>query len=138
MSYESTLINNREKAKQILAFDGLQYGLCRPTDIDLSMDFKKECFIFGELKSTGSTLTVGQRIHLEGLVDAIRAGGKLAYAFVAHHDTPDCEEDVHVAEAIVAVHYDGENKWKRISLGVNEYIQAVYDTYKSMKKRGIA
>ena len=107
----SDLIRNRDNAKQILAFDGLEYGKVRPTDIDVSIDFKQRLFIFGELKGTHANLTVGQRIHLEGLVKGLRAGGKDAVAFLAFHDTPDHEQDVHVAETYVASYFDG-SQWK--------------------------
>ena len=129
----SDLINNRDRAKQLLAFDNMKYGLCRPTDIDCSIDFQQKCFIFVELKSAGAALTVGQRIHLQGLVDAIVAGGREAYAILAHHDTPDTEHDVMVSEAVVHSLYCGDGgRWERI-LGnktVDNQIQELYATYK--------
>jgi hypothetical protein len=108
---KSDLIGNRKKAAQLLAFDGLEWGKIRPTDVDLSLDFKQRLFIFGELKSLGSSLTVGQRIHLEGLVKGLRAGGKDAVAFLAEHKTDDNTHDVHVAEAKVVSFFDG-SQWK--------------------------
>ena len=104
------MFHNRERAKQLLCFEGLQWGSCRPTDVDLSMDFAGRTFVMGELKGNKMPLTPGQRYHLEGMVKAIRAGGKVAYAFLAHHDTPDCEHDVKVAQAKVAKVFNGE-KW---------------------------
>jgi len=128
---KSELINNRSRAKQLLGFDGLQWGRCRPTDLDFSMDFNKKVFVFGELKGTGAPLTVGQRIHLEGLVDAIIAGGRAAVAFVAHHDTPDTEHDVNVAESMVTSSYNGQ-KWESFStVTVKEYVDRVYQMHKS-------
>lgn len=106
----SEIIRNRARAKQLLAFDGMQYGRCKPTDIDLSMDWQQETFVFVELKGAQQSLTVGQRIHLEGLVDAIQAGGREAVAIWASHNTPDPETDVHAAEATVVAMYDG-NQW---------------------------
>jgi hypothetical protein len=93
---QSKLIRNRDKAAQLLAFDGMTYGRCRPTDIDASMDWQQRTFIFVEIKTEGVALTVGQRIHLEGLVKAIKAGGKEAYAILACHQTRT-KDDVHVA-----------------------------------------
>ena len=101
---------NRPRARQLVAFDDLTWGKCRPTDIDFSVDFQQRVFIFGELKGVAAPLTTGQRIHLEGLVKAIRAGGREAYAFLAHHDTPDTNDDVHTAAAIVDRVYNGE-RW---------------------------
>ena len=103
----SELIRNRARAKQLLAFDGMQYGKCRPTDIDVSLDFQGETFVFVELKGPGAPLTLGQRIHLEALVKGLRAGGKEAVAILAESKAPDPETDVHVAEARVLAMYDG-------------------------------
>ena len=110
---ESGLINNRARAAQLMAFDGMQYGKCRPTDIDLSMDWQGKYFVFTELKGVGVPLTLGQKIHLTGLVDAIEAGGRQAVAILAHHDTPKCEHDVHVAESMVHSIYTG-GSWEKI------------------------
>lgn len=125
---ESKLITNRKRAKQLMAFDGMQYGKCRPTDIDFSMDFQGNVFIFGELKGNNAPLTLGQKIHLEGLVKAIKKGGKEAYAMLAHHDTPDTEHDVRVSEATVFSVYNGLT-WERQSVTVHELIKKLHADY---------
>jgi hypothetical protein len=99
---KSEAIVNRDRAGQLLAFDGLSWGKLRPTDMDLSMDFGKRVFIFGEIKGGTRPLTTGQKIHLMALVDAIEKGGLKAYAFLAHHDIKDTDKDVHVAECTMA------------------------------------
>ena len=125
---QSDLINNRDRAKQILAFDGMQYEKCRPTDIDFSLDFQGNVFIMGELKGQGAPLTLGQKIHLEGLVKAIRKGGKDAYAILAHHDTPNTSHDVRVSEATVFSVYDGVT-WDRKTVTVDQFIKKVHNEY---------
>lgn len=85
------MIRNKLYMSQIVDFEGMQYGRCRPTDIDLSIDFNRKVFVFVELKFKGTGLTVGQKIHLMALVDAIEAGGKKAYAILAEHETPSGE-----------------------------------------------
>lgn len=133
---QSTLINNRDKAKQLLAFDGMKYGLCRPTDIDISMDFQQKCFVFVELKTLGAPLTTGQKVHLQGLVDAIVAGGKQATAILAHHSTPECEHDVHCAESVVhSVYTGGRGGWEKIHplTTLNDFIKLVHETYRSSR-----
>ena len=125
---QSELIYNRDKAKQLLAFDGMQYGLCRPTDIDLSMDYKGNVFVFGELKEGRKMLTTGQKIHLRYLCDAIANGGTNVVAFLAHHTEKDSENDVRVADAVVYMYYtgDGTGKWKIIEeqrTSVDAFIQ---------------
>ena len=137
----STLVKNRDRAKQLLAFDGMQYGRCRPTDIDLSVDFQGNMFVFAELKGVGVQLTLGQRIHLTGLVDAITAGGKQAVAILAHHDTKDCDHDVHCAESIVhSVYYGGGGNWERIfgEITLDKFITDLHNVYQFERKAGAA
>ena len=131
----SKLIGNRKKAEQILAFDDLKFGLCRPTDIDLSMDWQCKTFVFVEIKSEGTPLTVGQRIHLGGLVDAIRAGGKEAYALVARHETP-VGEDVHCAMCRTSSLYDGK-EWKNLDTNVRlgDTLDALHEAHLLRNKK---
>ena len=136
---KSELIKNRDRAKQILAFDNMNYGRCRPSDIDLSVDFQGNMFVFAELKGVGVPLTLGQRIHLTGLVDAITAGGKQAVAILAHHDTKDTEHDVHCAESIVhSVYYGGGGNWERIldKTTLDKFITDLHNMYQFDRKAG--
>jgi hypothetical protein len=105
---QSQLIRNRTKAAQLLAFDGLSWGKCRCTDIDVSLDWQGKTFVFVEIKTEGAPLTAGQKFHLQGLVKAIRAGGKEAYAILATHQTPSTD-DVHVAQCRVDRVFNGNN-----------------------------
>ena len=103
---QSKLIYNRARASQLLAFDGLQWDKCRCTDLDVSLDWQGRTFIFVEIKTDGTSITLGQKYHLEALVKAIRAGGKVAYAITAYHNT-DVTEDVLVADCRTGKVYDG-------------------------------
>ena len=125
---KSKLIQNRARAGQILGFDGLQWGQCRPTDLDLAIDFQGDVFVFGELKLIGNNLTMGQKYHLQGLVKAIRAGGKIAYAFLAHHDEHNTTEDVVVADAVLNMMYDGD-RWQLMdeTTTVKQFITNIHD-----------
>ena len=127
---KSELIGSRDRAKQLLAFDDLNWGKIRPTDIDLSLDFGGKVFVFGELKSGNAGLTTGQRIHLQGLVRGLRKGGLIAYAFRANHNTPDNEHDVHVAEAEVKSVYEGDG-WEtpRGSMTVLDFMNDIHERH---------
>jgi hypothetical protein len=97
--------------------------------------------VFAELKGVGVQLTLGQRIHLTGLVDAITAGGKQAVAILAHHDTQDCEHDVHCAESIVhSVYYGGGGNWERIfgEITLDKFITDLHNLYQANRKTGAA
>ena len=126
----SGLIRNRKKAKQILAFDGMTYGKCRPTDIDMSMDWQGKTFVFVEMKGREAPLTMGQRIHLEGLCKAIRAGDRHAYAILAVHDEADTEQDVEVSLCEPLRIYDGK-EWALCGgvLSLHSAIQQLYSEH---------
>lgn len=137
MMTESKLINNRERAKQLSAFDGMQYGLCRPTDIDVSLDFQQKCFVFVELKGGTAQLTKGQKIHLMGLVDAIVAGGRKGYAILANHDTKDPNHDIKVSHSVVRCIYDGNGPWSVEHSGktLDIVINLIHDAYQEARKQ---
>ena len=131
---ESDLIKNRDRAKQLMAFDDMQYGRCRPTDVDISIDFQGRTFVLGELKGNNMPLTLGQKIHLEGIVKAIRAGGKVAYAFLAHHDTPECEHDVRVAEAVPHKVFNGKEWFTPEQTSVHSLLQTIHKEHKENRQ----
>lgn len=115
----NSTIRDRKKAAQLLDFADLKWRSCRPTDIDLSVDFKGRAFMFVELKRVGQELTIGQLLHLEGLCKAIAAGGREAIAIFAIHDVWDPEQDVHCAYAEAYSYFDvNENSWVKIDEGV--------------------
>ncbi len=103
---------NRKRAEQLIDFAGLQWGKLRPTDVDISLDWGGKTWVFTEIKSSHSPLTVGQRIHLEGLVRVLRAGGRTAHAILAKHSTR-AHEDIHAAECMVHSMFSGE-QWEQL------------------------
>lgn len=127
---KSKAINNRSRAKQLLGFDNMKYGRCSPTDIDMSLDFQGNVFIFTELKGGKAPLTLGQRIHLMSIVDALESGGKEAYAILAHHDTANPEHDVMVGESVVAAVYS-QGAWSRDVSGrtLDRVITDIHNAY---------
>ena len=103
-----TSFKHRARAEQLIDFAGLSWNKLRPTDIDLSLDWGNKTFVFVEVKGIHRALTIGQRIHLEGLVKGLRAGDKTAHALVAKHSTR-AHEDIIAADCIVSSYYDGNN-----------------------------
>jgi len=115
--------HNRARASQLVEFKDMKWGLCSPTDIDISIDFQGKTFIFTELKGQGKMLTKGQQYHLEGIVKAITKGGLTAYAILAHHATR-ASEDIHAAACIVHSVYDGKS-W--VPIEENKTLATVID-----------
>ena len=124
---KSKLIHSRERAKQCLAFDDLHFGRCSPTDVDISIDFQGNTIILGEVKGFGKPLTIGQRLHMQCIVDGLVLGGKRAYAFLAHHNVYDPEDDVMVKDCIVHSIYTGDT-WERppVECTVHELLDEIH------------
>lgn len=120
---------NRARAAQLIDFQGLQWGKLRPTDIDLSIDWGGKTFVFVEVKGINQGLTVGQRIHLEGLVKAIRAGGKSAHAVLAKHSTR-AADDIQAADCLSTSIFSGNN-WETVDTNerLSFTLNSLYDTH---------
>lgn len=103
-----TLFNNKTHAKQLVSFEGLQFGALRPTDIDGFLDFGNKLFVIFELKYGDAKLPYGQDLAIRRLCDAVlRKPDTISerppiecWALVASHNTP-MEFDINAGEAIV-------------------------------------
>jgi len=125
---------NRARAKQLIDFAGLRWNRLSPTDVDISIDWGQETFVFVEVKGINQPLTVGQRIHLEGLVRGLRAGGKEAYALVAKHSTR-ATEDIMAADCLVTSQFDGNN-WEAVDTNecLGDRMNTLYDEHIERKQ----
>ena len=121
--------HNRKRAAQLIDFAGLQWGKLRPTDIDLSLDWGGKTWVFVEVKGIRQGLTVGQRIHLQGLVKGLRAGGLTAYAILAKHDTK-ATEDIQAKDCIVYSIFDG-HMWDEVchNMPLDEVMNNLHDQH---------
>ena len=124
-------IKDAAKVGQIVDFKGMMYGACSPTDIDLSIDFRGDVFVFVEFKYKGFGLTTGQKIHLLGLVDAIEKGGKDAYAILAHHNG---DEHIQAADCLIDKVYSGGN-WERFNTTtLHDFVSEIHKSYMLKRK----
>jgi hypothetical protein len=120
---------NRENAKQLIDFGGLKYGLCSPSDVDLTIEWKGKTFVFVEVKRKGTPLTIGQRIYLENVVKAINAGGKHAVSLFVEHDGVPVEQDVMAKDTKVLAAYGSDEEWVDIkpqNCNLKDYLQKIY------------
>lgn len=111
------VIGNREAARQIYDFSGLQYrdgitptdidGIIMPQVIHGCIEFKNNCYVLYEFKKTGVTMKSGQRLAFERICNDLLAP---AVCVVCLHDTP-YDEDVDCAVTKVAEWYFN-GKWK--------------------------
>ncbi len=101
-------VTNRQAAARLMDFDGVEWGSKKPMDLDLLVDFGGRAFVFAELKTEGTDLTLGQRLALENLTQRAQDGGAEACALWAWH--PPGDGDVLVRDAkVVEVFWRG--KW---------------------------
>jgi hypothetical protein len=122
-------VRNIALLSQPVLTEGLVFGRCGTTDIDISMDWQGNFFVFVELKHISTGLTTGQRIHLEGLVKGLRMGGKDAVAILAKHDTAR-GEPILARNTLVAAVYMGDH-WESYdqSTTLLEYINLLHTEY---------
>ena len=97
----------RDRAKQLIDFSHMEYGVVHPTDIDAILDLKGKGWIFFEVKTGQKDVPLGQRICLERLVDNMNKSGKYAVSVVCEHYTPP-GKDIDLSQCVIRkVYYKG-------------------------------
>lgn len=109
MNYnERGKIENRNIARQIIDFSGIQYGKITPTDIDGLIEYHDKAIVLLEFKYADAELPRGQRVALERMCDCFRRANKEATVLVCEHFVKDCTKDIIARNAIVReVYYKG-------------------------------
>lgn len=103
------VIQNRERARQIIDFSGIRYGNITPTDIDGFFERANEAFVFYEMKYGAAEMPTGQKVALERLVDTLGTANKKAVLFLCRHDVENANTDVNAGKTIVdRVYFNGE------------------------------
>jgi len=109
------MLRNKNRAAQLLNFDGLEFENKQASDIDYIMDWNGKMFIFAEVKHVKSEMTTGQCILFENLCDTIADAGKPAIGIVCRHMTHEHEE-VDLKNCVVdSFYYRGQwhDVWER-------------------------
>lgn len=109
-----TQFKSRDRAKQLLLFDGLNYDShISPMDLDGLIEYKNKKRILIEAKLNKTPVPYGEKLALERMVDDFGKAGKEALAIIADHKVFDPKEDVHVRECIVReLYYSKERQWR--------------------------
>ena len=103
---------NCDRIKQVIVFDGLQYGSITPTDIDGCIEYKDKAVIFLEYKYVGNRMPDGQRLCLERLADDVQMSGREAVVMLCEHEISDVNEPVDAeTSGVVSMYYCG--KWHK-------------------------
>lgn len=102
------IIENRERAQQIIDFSDIRYGNCTPTDLDGFIELNGEVFVFFEYKFSDKEMSYGQKLALERLVDIV-GDTKPAILIIAQH-FESIEQDIDGGNAKVVMIRTGR-KW---------------------------
>ena len=105
---DSKLIHN-PRIRQVIEFDGLQYGTITPTDIDGCIEYHDKAVVFMEYKLQGYGMPDGQKKCLERLTDDITLAGREAVLLLCQHTIYDIWQTVPGKDGkVVGVYYKGE------------------------------
>lgn len=130
------MIKNKQAQMQFICYDSLSidreykndrsgHGLYHPADIDAILQFTNskshklkpefnQAVLIYEFKREGAHISVGQKILLESLINAVQQAGGFALAVIARHNVQNPDIDVDGGKAIITEYfYDGE--WRTCS-----------------------
>ena len=121
--FHSDLVQHRDRMKQLICFDGLDFGNITPMDIDGCIEYHDKAVILLEYKLKGCTMPAGQKLCLERLVNDVDKAGKVACALLVEHEVYNADEDVVAGDGIVKMIY-WKGRWHRSDGStVSEYLE---------------
>ena len=106
-------IQNEERFKQPLLFDGMCIGKMYPTDIDAITEYHNWFFIIMEVKGEGVPLNYGQTTALQRLVDTIEEANKVAVLYICRHNVSDSTKPIFLKDTMVTEAYYG-GQWHNV------------------------
>lgn len=126
------MLRNKNRAAQLLNFDGMEFGNKQASDIDYIMDWNGKMFIFAEVKHVKSEMTEGQCILFENLCDAIHAADKPAIGIVCRHYTNEHEEVTLETCIVDSFYYAGQwHDWWDHRLKFGDFVKTLVRLFKS-------
>ena len=110
---ERGIYRNPDRGRQLLLFDGMQYGNITPSDLDGYIEYKDKGWVWVEAKVAGAEVPIGQRLAMERFCNDMGMAHKHAIAMVVEHSTEPWE-DVHLRDCIVReLYWNGERRWRK-------------------------
>jgi len=93
---------NRERAKQLFDFNGIDEGKKVGTDIDWFYDNDNRQFFWCDFKYAESLeLSTGQRLAFERMTDACQKSGIDSWYLIGIHQVTDCDKDVTAVDCLI-------------------------------------
>lgn len=106
-----SLINDRDKIKQVIDFTGVQNGNMHPSDIDAVLEFDDQILILIEVKFKGSLIPTGQRLLLERICDSWHDAVKKGIVLKVEHNYRNTKKNIPLNECFVTEFYYNK-MWK--------------------------
>lgn len=96
-------IQNEERAKQLIVFDGMNVGMIGLTDTDAWGEYHDLLFYFFEVKGRGTDFNdcKGQDIAFKRLTKRVDSGGAYAVFYHCYHDVKDPHEKIFLKDTQV-------------------------------------
>lgn len=105
--------SNINRGRQLLLFDGMQYGNITPTDFDAVIEYKNRLWVVFEAKLAGKDVPIGQKLALERFVQDIKGVKKHGVALVVEHNT-NLDEDIILRDCLVRELFSTEGlEWRK-------------------------
>tara|TARA_R110002073_G_scaffold269725_2_gene432899 strand:- start:736 stop:1143 length:408 start_codon:yes stop_codon:yes gene_type:complete len=131
------LIKYRKRFNQPIVFNGLQDGVISPTDIDFCFEVDNKYLLIGEVKMKGKSITIGQKLVLQRIVDSWQKSGdgKLSIAYFVTHDT-NAAEDVILADTDVeSIYFNGQ--WQDKNIKFKKSVQILSEQWNINKLKNL-
>jgi hypothetical protein len=116
---------NEDRARQLIRFDGLQWGTITPTDIDGLIEYQNKLWVLFEAKYDDKDVPKGQRLAMERFIQNVKDANKHGIAMIVQHKVKDTRKDVFMKNCKVREIYTTENPmWKPINQNITALIMA--------------
>ena len=99
------IIQNPERARQIIDFSGIRFKNITPTDIDGLIEYKNIAYVLMEFKHREAEMPHGQSLALTRMVDDFDRQGKYATLLVCEHYVDDPKADIIARDTNCKLYY---------------------------------
>tara|TARA_Y100001938_G_C7954202_1_gene360864 strand:+ start:35 stop:460 length:426 start_codon:yes stop_codon:yes gene_type:complete len=137
-----SLINDRDKVKQVIDFTGAQNGKMHPMDIDAVLEFDNRILILIEVKYKGNDIPTGQRLTLERICNSWykkdiqktrEQERSKAIVLKVEHYFRDSTKNIPIENCVVTQIYYNE-KWSKIyDVNLIDYLNKLGKEWKCEK-----
>lgn len=113
MTGDTGKIRIASRATQLIDYSGIRYGNATPSNVDGVLELDNQLFVILEYKhESAQPMSLGQRLLIERMTDAISSAGKICVAIIGKHDAAIGQEIDAAKSRAVEIRWKGE--WKNL------------------------